>query len=310
MRRLFLAGILAAGWLGAAAPAAASLPPPLPPPGASFDSGSLHVDVYGAPGQRALVFIPGLTNGPWEWAGEINRLSSKYTIYALTLPGFDGRPAIKGPLFSTVSADFWTMLQTHNVTKPVVIGHSLGGTLAIMLAEQNPGKLAGVISVDGLPTFPGMDRMTADQRAQAAAQMTAAMASATTPEQFAAMEKNYVLPTLMTSPDDIAAVAPLTARSDPAATAAWTSEDIALDLRPQLTKVTAPLLVIAPYDAALEAKVLPDAAAKRGYYEALLANDPSANVQMIEPSRHFVMYDQPQKLHDAIAAFLRQYPPG
>lgn len=310
MRRFLLPSLLAIGWLSAAASASAAIPPPLPAPSSSFDSGSIHVDVYGTPGQRAVIFIPGLTCGPWEWSGEINQLASKYTIYALTLPGFDERPTIKGPLFDTVASDFWTMLQAHNIVKPVVIGHSLGGTLGIMLAEQNSSKLGGVISVDGMPMFPGMDRMTPDQRAQAAAQMTAVMASATTPEQFSAMEKNYVLPNLMTSPDDIAVVAPLTGRSDPAATAAWTSEDIALDLRKDLTKVTAPLLVIAPYDKALEGKVLPDASAKKSYYESLLANDPAANVQMIEPSRHFVMYDQPKKLHDAITAFLKQYPPG
>jgi len=202
------------------------------------------------------------------------------------------------------------MLQTEAIVKPDLIGHSLGGTLAIMLAEQHSEKLGGVLSVDGLPTFPGMDRMTADQRAQAGSQMTAAMASITTPAQFEASEKSYILPNLITSPDDVAAVAPLTARSDPAATAAWTLEDLNLDLRKGLTSVTAPLLVIAPYDAVLEGKVLPDALSKRGYYETLLANDPAANVQMIESSRHFIMYDQPQKLHDAIAAFLRQHPPG
>jgi pimeloyl-ACP methyl ester carboxylesterase len=308
MRHLLLA--LALAVFASTAAARATIPPPLPTPAKSFDAGSLHVDVYGTPGRRALVFIPGLTCGPWEWAGEIAQLSPSYTIYALTLPGFDGHPAIKTPLFQTVSADFWTLLQTEAIVKPTVIGHSLGGTLAIMLAEQHSDKLGGVISVDGLPTFPGMDRMTADQRTQAAAQMTTAMAQASTPAQFAAMEKTYVLPNLMTAPDDIAVVAPLTARSDIAATAAWTAEDIALDLRPQLTKVGTPLLVIAPYDAAFEGKVLPDAAAKRGYYESLLANDPAADVQMIEPSRHFMMYDQPQKLHAAIAAFVRQHPPG
>jgi pimeloyl-ACP methyl ester carboxylesterase len=308
MRRLFLAVALA--FFASSAAARATVPPPLPAPVKSFDSGSLHVDVYGTPGRRALVFIPGLTCGPWEWAGEITQFAPVYTIYALTLPGFDGHLAIKGPLFQTVSADFWTLLQNESIAKPVVIGHSLGGTLAIMLAEQHSDKLGGVVSVDGLPTFPGMDRMTADQKAQAVAQMTAAMASSSTPAQFAATEKNYVLPNLMTSPDDIAAVAPLTARSDPAATAAWMSEDLELDLRPQLTAVSTPLLVIAPYDAAFESRILPDAAAKRGYYEALLANDPAANVQMIEPSRHFIMYDQPKKLHDAIASFVRQHPPG
>ncbi len=308
MKRFLLAAALAL--FAATAAARATVPPPLPTPAKSFDAGSLHVDVYGTSGRRALIFIPGLTCGPWEWSGEIAQFSPSYTIYALTLPGFDGKPAIKPPLVQTVSADFWSLLQTQSIVKPVVVGHSLGGSLGIMLAEQHSDRLGGVISVDGLPIFPGMDRMTADQRAQAGTQMAGSMASIATPAQFAAMEKTYVLPNLMTSPDDIAVVAPLAGRSDPAATAAWISEDLALDLRPQLTAVRAPLLVIAPYDAAFEGKMLPDAAAKRSYYEMLLANDPAANVQMIEPSRHFIMYDQPQKLHDAVATFVRQHPPG
>ncbi len=308
MKRFLLAAALAL--FAATATARATVPPPLPAPARSFDAGSLHVEVYGTPGRRALIFIPGLTCGPWEWSGEITRFAPNYTIYALTLPGFDGHPAIKPPRLQSVSADFWTLLQTEAIVKPVVIGHSLGGSLGIMLAEQHSDRLGGVISVDGLPIFPGMDRMTAVQRTQAGAQMAASMASISTPAQFAAMEKTYVLPNLMTSSDDIAVVAPLAARSDPASTATWISEDLALDLRPQLTAVSTPLLVIAPFDAAFEGKILPNAAAKRSYYEMLLANDPAANVQMIEPSRHFIMYDQPQKLHDAVATFVRQHPPG
>jgi pimeloyl-ACP methyl ester carboxylesterase len=310
MHRLFFAGAIALALFAPSLSARAALPPPLPTPASSFDAGSIHVDTYGTPGKRAVIFIPGLTCGPWEWSGEISQFLNNYTVYALTLPGFDGRPAITTPLFTTVAADFWTMLQAHSIVKPVIIGHSLGGSLAILLAEQHSDRLGGAIAVDGLPTFPGMERMTADQRAQMGARMTATMTSAATPEQFATMEKSYVLPYLMTSPGDIAAVAPLAARSDVAATAAWTTEDVALDLRPQLTSVTAPFLEIAPYDGTFEAKMLPSAAAKRSYYESLLANDPAANVQIIEPSRHFIMYDQPQKLHEAIATFLRQHPPG
>jgi len=310
MYRLFFVCAITLALFAPARSAQAAIPPPLPTPASSFDAGSLHADVYGTPGRRALVLIPGLTCGPWEWSGEISRLAPNYTIYALTLPGFDGRPAIPSPLFDTVAADFWTMLQTNNIVKPVVIGHSLGGTLAIMLAEQHSDRLGGIIAVDGLPIFPGMERMTADQRSQAGARMTAMMTQAATPAEFAAMEKTYVLPYLMTSPDDIAVVAPLAARSDIAATAAWTMADLELDLRPRLTSVTTPFVEIAPYDPTLEAKMLPDAAAKRSFYESLLANDPASSVQIIEPSRHFVMYDQPQKLHDAIATFLRQHPPG
>ncbi len=168
MKTLFFASALALIALWFAAPAGASVTP-LPQPSSSFTSGSLHVDVYGAPGKQALVFVPGLTCGPWEWSGEIARFANTYTIYALTLPGFDGTAPVQGPLFKTVSADFWAMLASHNIVMPIVVGHSLGGTLAIMLAEQHSDRIRGVIAVDGLPVFPGTENQSAAQRAAAAA---------------------------------------------------------------------------------------------------------------------------------------------
>lgn len=291
MKRLVFASVLAASTLWLGAPASASLPPPLPAASSSFTAGSLHVEVYGSVGKPAMIFIPGLTCGPWEWAGEIARFSPNYTIYALTLPGFDGQPAIRGPLFKTVSSDFWSLLRTREIDKPIVIGHSLGGTLGIMLAEQHSNRLRAVVAVDGMPVLPGMEKLTPAQR-EAAAQRFAAMLSTQTPQQFEYAEKTYVLPTLMSSPADVAAVAPLVARSDPKAAGAWAAQDVSTDLRAQLGRIGVPLLEILP-----GSTLVP-------YYTSLLAGDTTAHVVPIENSRHFVMYDQPAALHAAIAQFL------
>lgn len=304
--RLF-AAVLVASTLCFAASAKAQPPPPLPAANASFDAGSLHVDVYGTRG-AAIVFIPGLTCGPWEWSREIALYAPDYRVYALTLPGFDGRAPISGPLFKTFSTDFWAMLSAHSIRKPVLIGHSLGGTLAIMLAEEHSRRLGGVVAVDGLPILPGEDRMTPAQRAAAAKRIVAMIGGPSTPAQFEAVERSYVLPRLITSPADIAAVAPLIARSDPHATAAWMAEDMTTDLRPNLDAVTVPLLEIAPYDPRIQSTMFPNAKAVRSYYASLLAGDTTAQVETISPSRHFVMLDRPHALDAAITAFLRQLP--
>jgi pimeloyl-ACP methyl ester carboxylesterase len=136
MNRTILASVLAMSALWFGTPAKASVPP-LPSPTQSFNTGSLHVDVYGAHDKPAMIFIPGLTCGPWEWAGEIRRFSNDYSIYALTLPGFNGQPAITGDLFAKVASDFWELLRSHGISKPIVVGHSLGGTLGFLLAEQH-----------------------------------------------------------------------------------------------------------------------------------------------------------------------------
>ncbi len=299
---LFAVGI-AAALLMCEPGAKAVEPPPLPAASSTFAAGSLRVQVYGKAGMPALVFIPGLTCGPWEWSGEIARFAPKYQIYALTLPGFDGAPSISGPLFNTVAADFWTMLDAHNVQRPIVVGHSLGGTLGILLAEQHSNRLRAVVAVDGLPVFPGTENQTATQRAQSAARMSSMLSALSTPQQFAAAESTYVLPYMISAPSDIATVAKLTARSDAKAAAAWMSEDLTTDSRSELPNVHLPLLEIAPYDPTLEKAHFATAQAKRGYYAALLASDPTAQVQVIEPSRHFMMYDQPEKLDAALQDF-------
>lgn len=292
MKRLILASALAASTLWFSAPASASIPPPLPRASSSFTAGSLHVDEYGTAGKPAMIFIPGLTCGPWEWAGEIERYSPDYAIYALTLPGFDGQPAVAGPLFQTVTADFWALLQTRHIDKPIVIGHSLGGTLAIMLAEQHSDRLRAVIAVDGMPIFPGMEKMAAAQRDAAARQFDAMLSSAKTPQQFEYAEKTYALPALISSAADIDAIAPLVAKSDPKASGAWAAEDVGLDLRPQLNRIAVPLLEVVP------------GSGLAPYYQTLLAGDARAQIAPVENSRHFVMYDQPQALHAVIARFV------
>lgn len=288
-------------------PAAATIPPPAPPPVATFDVGSLHVQQYGS-GPKSLIFIPGLTCGPWVWAGDIVHFTPQYTVYALTLPGFDGQKSIAAPLFPTVSADFWKLLAQKGIVKPVIIGHSLGGTLGWLLATQHPELLGGVIAVEGLPVFPGVATLTPTQREAAANRAAVAMSSAT-PAQFETVLKQSALPGEITSPADVAAVAPLAGKSDPVASGEWLKEDLNLDLRPDLAKATIPILLISPYDVSVDGQYgAKSPADKAGFYALLIKSAPNAKVVSIPNSRHFVMYDQPQALTDAIAQFVAALP--
>ena len=97
-------------------------------PSSSFEAGSVHVDRYGS-GSPALVLIPGLTDSAAVWDTTVARYQATYTIYVLTLPGFGGRAPVKAPMLDTVARDIAAFLPSAN--KPVLIGHSLGGFLAI-----------------------------------------------------------------------------------------------------------------------------------------------------------------------------------
>jgi pimeloyl-ACP methyl ester carboxylesterase len=268
----------------------------------SFTSGALHADVYGSAGKPAMILVPGLACGPWEFGNEIAAFAPSYRIYAITLPGFDNQPAIRTPLFTTVSADFWKLLETEHIDKPVIVGHSLGATLAEMLATQHADRLRAVVAIDGLPVFPGTESLSQEQRT-ANAGRAAAQTAGTPKAAYGAVLKTYVMPYMVTAKEDAERDAALEAASDPAAAAAWLGEDLSLDLRPDLAKAATPLLLIAPYDASLDT-TLKSADAKRAYYASLVAKAPHAKTIVIEASRHFIMNDQPRALDEAIAGFL------
>jgi pimeloyl-ACP methyl ester carboxylesterase len=307
--------IAALGFALSFAPVAALAAPfdNAPAAAASFDAGTLHVDVYGH-GRRNLILIPGLASGPWSWYGTIEHFTSgapavAYTIYAVTLPGFDGRPATtKTPLFATFAADFWAMLDEKKIEKPVVIGHSLGGTLAIALAEQHPERLAGIVAVDGLPVFPLLAHATPEQRAAASARIATAYGSMTGDKELAT-EKAYMASIGTDRADLVDPTAALEATSDPKAIAAWASEDMNADLRPDLGKISIPFVEVMPYEPA-DAKP-PYAytqAQVTAFYQSLIGGAPKASVVAIAPSRHFAMLDRPDAFYAALTQFLASLP--
>ena len=214
--------------------------PAAPTPSQSFEAGMLHVDKFGK-GDHALVLIPGLAGGSWVWNQTITKWSSDYTVYVITPPGFDGRAAAKEQsLFAAFKRDFWEMLNQKKIEKPVIIGHSLGGTLAIALGEEHPEQLSGIIAADGLPVFPSLANATAEQRKASAAQLAGIYETMTKEDLLPAM-KSYMSAVGTNKPDLVEPTAQLMARGDPKAIAAWTQEDISIDLRPDLGKLTNPL---------------------------------------------------------------------
>jgi pimeloyl-ACP methyl ester carboxylesterase len=273
---------------------------------ASFDGGSIQIDRYGK--GDPVVLLPGLTAGTWEWYDTIRHLAPNHTVYAVSLAGFDGRPAATPPLFDRFTSDFWSFIATQHVVRPVIVGHSLGGTLAILLGEQHPDRLRGIVALDGMPLFPGMERVTPRQRAEGA-QGAATQIAAETHAQLLDYEKAYMRgPGGVLDPDLADQLAELEARSDPPTVAEWLREDLTADLRPDLAKISVPLLEIAPYNAPdiMNSAVQYTADEKAQYYGTLLAGAPKVQVVSISPARHFAMFDQPRQFFTILDAFLAQ----
>jgi pimeloyl-ACP methyl ester carboxylesterase len=263
----------------ATAPAAQAAPKPWAP-------SRFSVTVTGS--GPDVILIPGLTGSRDVWKGSIAAVPG-YRYHLVQVAGFAGTPAAanaKGPIVAPLAEEIARYIQAKGLKRPAIVGHSMGGTLALMVASRHPQRVGKVMVVDMLPqpagllggTTAGM-RGLADTLRDIASRpggrelVTSAIRMFGTPE-----------------PDD--------RRSDPDVVARATHELALLDLTPQLPKIAAPLTIVyASLDASRRAS-------DDARYRAAYAGKSRARLVRIDDSGHMIMYDQPARFRAALKAFL------
>jgi pimeloyl-ACP methyl ester carboxylesterase len=274
----------------------------------------MRVEQYGS-GSPAMIFIPGLACGAWIWDDTVSVYAKTHTVYVVTLAGVDGVPSVTGSPLDAADASLLELITDRKIDRPVIVGHSLGGYLALRFGTEHSQLVRGIVSVDGTPILPMLVQMTPDQRTSAADQMASQLAGMNQ-TQFAAGQQAF-LPTMITDPGKAAQVAALTGKEDPIATSRYARDIYSADLRAQLKSLTAPTLEIAPVPtkpASFEPPEMAKApmsdrmAAYQQFYETLFPGVSNVSVVPIANSKHFVMVDQPQALEDAITSFMGKLP--
>lgn len=263
---------------------------------ATFEAGALHVEQRGDSGP-AIILIPGLASGPWVWSNDADRLANDHVVYLLTLPGFDGREPVANASFESLQRDLGSLITTRKIAKPILVGHSLGGTLSLAFAASNPDAIAGVIAVDGLPVFPGTEHM-ADRKPLAA--QARAQFENQTPQQFTEAQKAYMQRIGVIDAAMAERLAGYSSRSNPRATGEFAAQVLVQDLRPQLKNIRVPVVEISPFYEPDFAAMSINEERKTGYYRMLLPGIEQLDVVSISPARHFVMFDQPEKFSAAL----------
>jgi pimeloyl-ACP methyl ester carboxylesterase len=276
--------------------------------------GTMRVEKYGA-GSPAMIFIPGLSCGSWVWDDAVTNYAGKHAVYLVTLAGFDGVAPPTGDAIASADASLAQLIATEKLDRPILVGHSLGGFLALKFGIEHAALVRGIVSVDGLPILPPFSQMSPDQRDATVDAMTAKMKAAPS-AQFLAQQK-ATLAAMITSPADVDRVAALAAKSDQNATVAYFGELSKADLRPELAKLTVPTLEIAPVPTVPQAYEGPQVgtesmsdreAGYKAFYTSLFPGAPNLTVATVPNSKHFVMIDQPKALFDAIASFVATLP--
>jgi pimeloyl-ACP methyl ester carboxylesterase len=246
-----------------------------------------------------LVFIPGLTAARATWKATADRLKAHHRLHLIQIAGFAGEPVrgnASGEVLVPAAEAIDAYLAEQHLTPATLIGHSLGGTMALYLAEHHGDHLKKILLVDALPFFGvtmGGPSATIDSVKPMADMFRASTQPAPNPDQMIAR--------FVTAPADRALVVGWGAASDPGTVNRAIADDLTLDMRPGLAAIAVPVTLLYPDN-------VPNGAppgAVDAMYQAIFAPMPHKTLIRIDNARHFIMLDQPAQFDAALDAFLK-----
>jgi pimeloyl-ACP methyl ester carboxylesterase len=252
----------------------------------------------------AIIMIPGLASSGATWDSTVRHLSGHYRCIEITLAGFAGVPPIQGPLLTAARDQIAQYIRDNHLDRPVIMGHSLGGTIALDLAAHNPQLVGPVIIVDSLPFFAGAwfgaNSLAAAQ--PTIAQMRQGM-EGMSPQQWQAMTRSGQSTNAMTtSAKDQQTLIDWGLESDQKTVTGAMIEMVSEDLRPELSKIDTPVLVIGTW-VGLQNYGVTEASATQLFKEQY-SGVKDLKFVMADKARHFVMWDDPVWFNQQVDGFL------
>lgn len=302
LRALFAASALALAVGGAALIATRAEAQTPAPTDAVFRDGRIAVEVIGQ--GPDVILIPGYGSSREVWRPLAQRLSFTHRVHLVQLAGFAGEPWTHGdgsllvPAVEAV-ADY---IETRGLTRPAVIGHSMGGLSALMLAQAHPDRVGRILSLDSLPFFSALFGPTAtvESARPFAAQAAAQMLNGDEATLRAGQEAGA--PGLSKDPATQAAMVDWVMASDRRALATGIAEVMTTDARPGLSAMTLPVWAVYASDADGGAP----AAMADAMWSSQWAGVPDLTLERVDGSRHFIMADQPDAFYALVDRFLAE----
>jgi pimeloyl-ACP methyl ester carboxylesterase len=231
-------------------------------------------------GKQAIVFIPGFASSDAVWDETKARYEKDFTCYSVTMAGFAGVAPQPDPTFEKWVSSIAGYIKMNKIQKPVIIGHSMGGVMALALAAAYPDLPAKIVVVDALPCLSALMNPAFQAKENNDCAPMVNQFTALPDEQFKQMQ-NASITQLLADKSKHDMVVDWSLKTDRKTFAQMFCDFSNTDMREKIKNITCPSLIL------LESYFVHTKPAIEAQYKNLK----SANLQYASKGLHFIMYD-------------------
>lgn len=255
-----------------------------------------HIKISRSGKGTPVILLPGFACPGRVWDSTVINLDGKYEFHRVEYAGFNAVPPAGFPWYDSIRIAFFNYIKQLKSKKIILIGHSMGGTLALEAAAAFPGKIQKLVTVDGIPcireiVMPGLK----------ASQLS--YNSGYNKTQLSLGENDFrksvsVMAAGMTNRTDIKdSLVKWMLQADRKTYVYGYTDLLKTDARPVLSKIRARVLIIAA--------AFPGTASVQANLDKQFENVKAKTIRIIPNTKHFVFLDDPLTFYKLVNDFLK-----
>jgi 3-oxoadipate enol-lactonase len=115
--------------------------------------GRFGYETAGDPGMPSLVFLHGIGGAARAWRGQVEVFGDRYRAVAWDMPGYGGSAPLAAVSIAALADALQDFLRQVGATKPILVGHSIGGMIVQQLLAKSPNIAGAVVLAQTSPAF-------------------------------------------------------------------------------------------------------------------------------------------------------------
>jgi 3-oxoadipate enol-lactonase len=115
--------------------------------------GRLGYEAAGDPALPPLVFLHGIGGAARAWRGQLMAFGDRYRTLAWDMPGYGGSAPLAAVSIASLADALADFLQAVGATRPILVGHSIGGMIVQQWLVKNPRIGAAIVLAQTSPAF-------------------------------------------------------------------------------------------------------------------------------------------------------------